>query len=85
MIEGGTRRRPKMLLAAADALLAGDAEKLASALEVYLRHYRKNELELNRPDFGVCIDATVLWHFARRKGLGEIHLPDDLIILIARP
>lgn len=85
LIESGSRRRPKMLLAAAEALLDGDATALGEALTMYLRQYRKQEMRPNRVDFGVCIDATILWHLARRRGLGEISLPSDVMILIARP
>ena len=74
-----------MLLAAADALLANDASTLADALEKYLRHYRKNELRVNRVDFGICIDATTIWHLARRRGLGEVSLSAETAILIAKP
>ena len=85
MIERGSRRRPKMLLAAADALLGGDAEALSEALAAYLRHYKQREIRPNRVDFGVCLDATTLWHLARRRGLGDVALPKVLETLIARP
>jgi hypothetical protein len=83
-IERGTRRRPMMLLAAADALLADDASGLSGALAKYLRHYRKNELRLTQVDLGICADGNVLWHLARRRGLGEVPLPDDVSLLICR-
>ncbi len=85
MIEQGARRRPKMLMAAADALLAGNAEEMAKALKTYLKHYRQQELTPKRADFGICLDATALWHLARRRGMGEIPLPEDLMVLIPRP
>jgi len=85
MIERGTRRRPKMLLAAADALLAGDSAGLSKALSTYLQHYRKREMRPNRIDFGVCLDATAVWHSARRRDMGEVPLLGELMILIARP
>lgn len=89
-IERSTRRRPKMLMAAADALLANDQRAFSSALEKYLRHYRKNNLrpaELSRGQVNLDIstDANTLWHLARRRGLGEVPLPDDLGLLIAKP
>lgn len=85
IIARGSRRRPKMLLAAADALLKGDAGSLADGLGAYLRHYRQREMRPNRVDLGVCLDGTVLWHLAKRRGLGEVPLPEDLGILIAKP
>jgi hypothetical protein len=81
-IERGTRRRPKMLLAAADALFAGDAAGLSKALQKYLPHYRKNEFNTRQIDLGICADTNVLWHLARRRKLKEIELPDDLALFI---
>jgi hypothetical protein len=83
-IERGTRRRPKMLLAAADALFAGDAVGLSKALQKYLMHYRKNEFETRQVDLAICADANVLWHLARRRKLEEIELPADLALFIVR-
>ena len=81
-IERATRRRPKMLLAAADALFDGDPVGLSKALQKYLRHYRKNEFDTRQIDLAICADANVLWHFARRRKLEEIELPDDLALFI---
>lgn len=83
-IERSSRRRPKMLLTAADALLAGDPAGLATAVGQYLRHYRKVEFDPPPVSDGVCVDAAVLWHFARRRGLGEVPLPPDLGLMIPR-
>ena len=85
VIEVGIRRRPRMLLAAADSLLADDAVGLSAALTAYLRHYRQREIRINRVDFGVCLDATILWHLARRRSLGSVQIPEELLIMIARP
>src|SRR5206468_2637923 len=84
-VERGTERRPKMLLAAADALFANDAPVLASALEKYLRRYRNKELDCLKVAQCVCVDANTLWHLARRRGLEEIPLPADVGLLIAKP
>jgi hypothetical protein len=83
-IERGTRRRPKMLLATADALLAGDSAELSKALQKYLRHYRKNEFNTRQVELGICADANVLWHFARRRKLKKVELPDDLALFIVQ-
>jgi hypothetical protein len=84
LIETGSRRRPKMLLSAANALFADDGQSLAKTLAACLRDYRK-ELRPNRVDFGMCLDATTLWHLARRRGLGELSLGDDEMLFIPRP
>lgn len=85
MIERGSRRRPKMLMAAANALLDGNAAEFGKSLAAYLKHYRQKELQTQRVDTGICLDGMVLWHLARHRGLGEIPLPDDLAFLIAKP
>lgn len=83
-IELGTRKRPKMLLAAAEEILASDKDGFGRALEGYLHYYLKHELRTNRPDFAVCADATVLWHLARRRKIGGV-LPPEVAILIPTP
>jgi len=83
-IEGSTRRRPKTLLAAADALLANDSVEFSKALQKYLRHYRKNEFDTRQIDLGICADANVLWHFARRRQLDEMELANDLALFLVR-
>ncbi len=74
--------RPKMLLAAADALFAGNLDGLTVALHDYLRRYRQKEVRPNRVDLGICLDGTVLCHLARRRNLGWVHLPVELKLLI---
>jgi hypothetical protein len=81
-VERGGRRRPKMLLEAADALLAGDSAALTKALSMYLKHYKQREMRPNRIDFGVCLDATVLWHWGCRLEVGDIPLPEEVAPLI---
>ena len=83
-IEKGTRRRPKMLLEAADALFAKDSAGLSKSLQTYLRHYQKNEFNTRQVDLGICADANVLWHLARRRKLKPIALPADLALFIVR-
>ncbi len=85
LISRGSRRRPKMLLEAADGLLAGDKKGLAVALTKYIKHYRQREFDLKIVENAICIDATILWHWARRVGLGEIELPEELMVFIPRP
>ena len=86
MIEDGTRRRPKMLLVAADAMFASDAESFLTALEKYLRHYKKREFITGRgTDFGFCIEGAILWHLARRRGLELKPFAEDINIFIPKP
>lgn len=85
LIQRGSRRRPKMLMAAADAMLADDSEEFSKTLGAYLKHYRQKELQLQRIDTGICLDGMVLWHLARRRGLKGVSIPEDLLMLIARP
>ena len=68
----------------ADALLAGDSAELSKALQKYLRHYRKNEFNTRQVELGICADANVLWHFARRRKLKKVELPDDLALFIVQ-
>lgn len=84
-IEAGKKLRPKMLMAATDALVAGDRIMLADYLTAYLKYYRQKMLRSNRPDSGVSLDATALWHLARRRNLGEVKIAEELMILVARP
>jgi len=91
LIARRSRQRPKLLALAADALFAEEPDQLAKTLADYLKYYCKREIELRRDPGrrsvkqGICRDGTVLWHLAWRRGLGEIKLPEDLMIMIARP
>jgi hypothetical protein len=86
-----SRPRQKLLALAADALFAGEPKTLAKTLTDYLEYYRKREIDLQRdPGWrlvrqGISLDGTVLWHLARRRGLGEIKLAEHLMVMIARP
>ncbi len=91
LISRHSRQRPKLLALAADALFAGEPDQLAKTLADYLKFYRQREIGLGRDPGerlvrdGISPDGTVLWHLARRRGLGEIKLPQELMIMIARP
>jgi hypothetical protein len=91
LIARRSRERPRLLALAADALFAGEHDQLAKTLVDYLKYYRKREIDLRpkrngRPvRNGVCLDGTAIWHLARRRGLAEIKLPEELSILISRP
>ena len=91
LIARRSRPRAKLLALAADALFAMDSKQFAKTLADQLEYYRKREIALHRDPGerlvwdGISFDGTVLWHLARRRGLGEIELPKDLMIMIARP
>jgi hypothetical protein len=91
LIARRSRQRPKLLALAADALFAADPDQFAKTLADYLKYYRKREIDLRpKPNGrpvrdGICLDGTALWHLARRRGLGEIPLSEELSIMIARP
>jgi len=91
LIARRSRPRPKLLALAADALFAEEPDQLAKMLADYLKFYRQREIGLARePGQRLVRDAispegTVLWHLARRRGLGEIKLPRELMLMIARP
>lgn len=84
-IRSGSRRRPKMLLAIAEALFTGDVAAMQREMTTYLKYYIKNEFRPKQVDLAVARDANVLWHLARRRGVGEVTLPDDVAFLIGRP
>lgn len=83
-VSKGTRRRPKLLLATLDALMAGDVDQARAALAKFLQNYKKTEFRVDRVDFAISLDGTVLWHAARHRGiyLGPL-APDlsDLVVL----
>jgi hypothetical protein len=91
LIARRSRQRPKLLALAADALFTGAPDQLAKTLADYLKFYRQREIGLGWDPGdrlvrdGISPDGTVLWHLARRRGLGEIKLPEELMIMVARP
>jgi hypothetical protein len=83
-IAGSSRRRAKMNVAMAEAVLGGDAANFAAQTTTYLRYYLKNELRPKQVELLHSPEATMLWHLARRRGMGEVALPDDVAFLIGR-
>lgn len=84
-VKEGSRRRPRMLMATAEAILAGDVEAMRREMTTYLKYYLKNEFRPKQVDLAVARDANILWHVARRRGMGEVVLPEDVFFLIGRP
>ena len=78
----GTRRRPKLLGAAADAIFAEDSVAFGDALEKYLRHYRKKERRMHLIRDTLCVDANLLFHLARWRGLELPAFADELAVMI---
>jgi hypothetical protein len=91
LIARRSRQRPKLLALAADALLAAEHDQFANTLSEFLKYYRKREIDLRpKPNGrlvrdGISLDGTVLWHLARRRGMREISLSAEDMLMIARP
>lgn len=85
VILSGRGKRPKLAQATAQALLDQDPVALTHALTAQLRHHRQRELDPQQLDSAICLEATALWHVARRQGLGAQEPPHELMILIPRP
>jgi hypothetical protein len=83
LVEQSNRKRALLLLDCIDDLFSENVSRLATALAKYLRVYLAKEVTPNRPQSGVCLDATLIWHLARHRGMGELSLPGNLAILIA--
>lgn len=84
-VVGGRRKRPKLAQAAAQALLDKDAAAFTKALTAHLRYHRQHDLDTKQLDTAICLEATALWHLARRQELGADEPPAELMILIPRP
>jgi hypothetical protein len=82
---GSKRKRPKLLAATAQALLAGDSAGFTRSLTAYLRYYRTSELNPQLVRIAMSVEGTALWHLARRRGLEVGGIPEDLMLLIPRP
>jgi hypothetical protein len=82
---GSKRKRPKLLAATAQALLAGDSAGFTRSLTSYLRYYRTSELDPRRVTTAMSDEGTALWHLARRRGLEVGEIPADLMLMIPRP
>jgi hypothetical protein len=82
---GSKRKRPKLLAATAQALLAGDSAGFTRSLTSYLRNYRTSELNPRLYRTAMSVEGTALWHLARRRGLEVGGIPEDLMLMIPRP
>lgn len=85
LIEGGRLQRTKLPVAATLALLDGDAEGFSKALVACLRQHKKHTLDPRFVSSGIAFEATVLWHWARHRGLALSELPRELMMLIPQP
>ena len=82
---GSKRKRPKLLAATAQALLAGDSAGFTRSLTSYLRYYRTSELNPGLVTTAMSDEGTALWHLARRRGIEVGEIPEDLMLMIPRP
>lgn len=85
VVVGGRRKRPKLAQAAAQALLDQDPVAFTKALTAHLRHHRQHEFDTKQLDCAICLEATALWHLARRQSLGAEDPPAELMVFIPRP
>ncbi len=82
---GSKRKRPKLLAATAQALLAGDSAGFTRSLASYLRYYRTSELNPRLLRTALSVEGTALWHLARRRRLEVGEIPENLMLMIPRP
>lgn len=85
VVVGGRHKRPKFAQATAQALLDKDPAAFTKALTAHLRHHRQRDFDTKQLDCAVCLEATALWHLARRQGLGAEEAHPDLMVHIALP
>ncbi len=65
-IAGSSRKNPKILLGVAEAIDAGNAGLVTKGIkELLKRHIRTVQTHPKQ----VSLDATILWHVARRRGM----------------
>jgi len=74
IIEGGKKRREKLLLDLLRAILGNNAKKAQGSLEGYLKYYKKYEFARPGMNDLLCFDGTFLVNFARHRGL-DISFP----------
>ena len=60
-------------------------DQFAQALTAHLRYHRQRDFDPKQLDCAICLEATALWHVARRQDLKAEEPPHELMILIARP
>lgn len=84
VIRTGKRPRAALLLDAADAALAADAQAFATILQQVLSDWRTKGYEPHRVDTAVSVEGSALWHIARRAGVMAPSLSDDLADMVLR-
>lgn len=77
-ISAGRAVRPKLCLAGLDAILQADPRALMAALDQLLKYNLKREFRPDHPYRALMVEGTILWHFARMKGMDLPDLPQPL-------
>lgn len=77
-IKAGRAVRPKLCLAGLDAILQADPKALMTALDQLLKYNLKREFRPDHPYRALMVEGTILWHFARIKGMDLPDLPQPL-------
>jgi hypothetical protein len=80
-LQKSRQRRPKMLLECLTAIADGNAEKLGSSLEKYMKFFKSMELDLN-VSIVTSLEGSILWNLAEIRGLAPPKLDESLMDLI---
>lgn len=79
-----SKKRPKLLLAVLEATIKDDSVAYGKAMLESLRHYQKVDFHTRAIHRSISMEATILWHIARRRCLTQPALPESLEHLILR-
>ncbi|MCA9232700.1 MAG: hypothetical protein KDA57_18770 [Planctomycetales bacterium] len=83
-IQESSRIRPKRLLEILEKVLLGDTPGFAKKFAQWVNAFRKQEFNAQQIWLVFSIEATILWHVARRYGLELPEQPLELLDLIVR-
>jgi hypothetical protein len=81
-IEGGRRKRPKLLLAALSRIVDGDADGFGECLHKLIKYHVKHVLPMPGLSNKLDLDASILYHAALLRGFTINNKQDDLMYLL---
>ncbi|MBK8268306.1 MAG: hypothetical protein IPK83_08380 [Planctomycetes bacterium] len=84
IIEKSRKARPRKLLSIADAVFSGDVAATTKGMQAFLQTHGESVRNHHRLDLWLSLDMTVLWHLAKRRGMGDLELPVKLMPHIIR-
>ncbi|GHT38127.1 hypothetical protein FACS189427_12000 [Planctomycetales bacterium] len=79
VIRSNRAQRPKLLIDILEAIDKSDDIALKKAVEKYMNHYLKKELDLNTIEGSISLYTSLLWETARRNGITLPLLSDDIM------